>query len=322
MLLSTRAAFPVVAALALVAVACLDYLFAPPGSSPAHARPLEALELGVFSITALLINRVMDRARRSDQRVAERARLLDLTHDAVFSHDMENRIFYWNRGAERLYGWSAAEVLGRPLHELRKVPESAADGNARELLLQTGSWQGDLFHVTRDGTRIVVAVRGLLERDDSGNPVAVHLTMNDITERKQAEDWLRASQERFRTLVDHATDGIYLHGEDGVLIHVNRQACDSLGYTRDELIGMSAFDIDPDLDPVAIGKRFEAGEPIVTFESRNRRKDGTTVPVEVRTRGFTSPPTGVRSVSRSRATSPSASAPRWRCGRVRSAIAR
>ncbi|HXK22054.1 MAG TPA: PAS domain S-box protein, partial [Myxococcota bacterium] len=390
LLLSSTVSFAVLAALSLLAVACLNSFFHP-SNGWTSGTPIDTIELVAFLLTAFVITRVVDRARRSDQGVAERAGLLDLTHDAVCITSMDDRLIYWNRGAEELYGWSADEAIGRMAHELLQTTSHEPIANVAGQLLRTGSWQGELFNVTRAGERIVVAARSVLQRDAEGNPVAHLVVANDITQRKRAEealrrseeqwravfehnptmyfmldpagtvlsvnrygaeqlgytveeligrsvvgvfheddgqaakdhvaaclahpgeavswelrkarkdgtplwvretaramqgtdggpivlvaceditarkraeDELRASETRFRTLVDHATDGIYLHGEDGVLIDVNRQACDSLGYTRDELIGMSAFDIDPDLDPVAIGKRFEAGEPIVTF---------------------------------------------------------
>jgi len=99
---------------------------------------------------------------------------------------------------------------------------------------------------------------------------------------------LRESEARFRTLVEHATDAFYLHDAGGTVLDVNTQACVSLGYTRDELIGMrpTAFDLDTTVSGLAaLGPRLDAGE-VLTFDTRHRRKDGTTFPVEVRIRPF------------------------------------
>lgn len=109
-----------------------------------------------------------------------------------------------------------------------------------------------------------------------------------LLERKQAEDELRASEARFHTFVDHASDAFYLHEERGIILDVNRQACESLGYTREELIGMTPFDFDVDVKPSfieQIGAKLDNGE-LVTFDTRHRRKDGTIFPVEVRIRSF------------------------------------
>ena len=72
---------------------------------------------------------------------------------------------------------------------------------------------------------------------------------NDITERKQAAEALQLSEARYRNFVDHATDGLFLQDNEGRVVDVNRQACTNLGYTREELIGKTPFDYDPDLTP-------------------------------------------------------------------------
>jgi PAS domain S-box-containing protein len=110
----------------------------------------------------------------------------------------------------------------------------------------------------------------------------------DVADLKRAEQALRDSEARFRTFVDHAADAFFLHDAETRVLDVNRRACESLGYTRDELIGMTPADFDPDLTPALVRDRVRqliAGEEIA-FESRHRRKDGTVFPVEVRGQAF------------------------------------
>jgi len=105
---------------------------------------------------------------------------------------------------------------------------------------------------------------------------------------KHTEEELRASEARYRTFVDHATDAFMLHAEDGTVIDVNLQACDNLGDSRDELIGMKPMEFDPNVTSDLledIDQQLSRGQ-IVTFESRHRRKDGSEYPVEVRVRPF------------------------------------
>ena len=113
-------------------------------------------------------------------------------------------------------------------------------------------------------------------------------TLVDNTERKRAEDQLRASEERFRTFFDRASDAYFVLDAQGRVVDVNRQACESLGWSHEELIGMQPVDFDVALDQPAIDRiaeRARAGE-ILTFDTRHRRKNGSTFPVEIRTGRF------------------------------------
>jgi PAS domain S-box-containing protein len=99
---------------------------------------------------------------------------------------------------------------------------------------------------------------------------------------------LRNSEAHFRTFVDRATDAFFLLDDKSTVLDVNRQACDGLGYSREELIGKHRSDFDVGLDEASIEllrQRMAAGEP-VTFETRHRRKDGTSFPVEIRVGQF------------------------------------
>ena len=119
--------------------------------------------------------------------------------------------------------------------------------------------------------------------DDAGKPLRQFGVLQDITELRRVERELRASEARFRTFVDHAMDAFFLLDDRLTVIDVNRQACDSLGYSRDELIGTHPRDFDAGLDERSIERlrqRIAAGETL-TFETRHRRKDGTSFPVEI-----------------------------------------
>lgn len=109
---------------------------------------------------------------------------------------------------------------------------------------------------------------------------------DDVEKRIAAA--LSSSEDRYRTFVDHCADALFLQDWDGYVVDVNRQACVSLGYERDELIGMHPTQFDPDVGrelPAELSARLDAGET-VGFDTRHRRKDGTLFPVEVRLRPF------------------------------------
>ncbi|MGA2702176.1 MAG: PAS domain S-box protein [Isosphaeraceae bacterium] len=97
----------------------------------------------------------------------------------------------WNRGAEQMYGWSGEEALGHISHDLlgTRFPVSLAEIEDR--MARDGSWEGELIHSRRDGARIVVASRHVLDREERGDPTVVLEINSDITERKRADDELR-----------------------------------------------------------------------------------------------------------------------------------
>jgi PAS domain S-box-containing protein len=125
--------------------------------------------------------------RRVEETLRERASLLDLTHDTVFSRDMNDVITYWNRGAEELYGWTSEEATGQVSHRLTQTIFPAPLEEINEQLFDTGRWEGELIHAKRDGSRVVVASRWSLQRDERGRPLAILETNNDITERRSSE---------------------------------------------------------------------------------------------------------------------------------------
>jgi PAS domain S-box-containing protein len=161
---------------------------------------------------------------------------------------------------------------------------------ASEAALAGGARYDVEYRVVRaDGVVRVVHSQGDITRDDSGAPVRQFGVMQDITELRRVEDELRASEARFRTFVDRATDAFFLLDERLLVVDVNRQACENLGWSREELIGMHPRDYDVGLDDAAIARlaeRTSAGET-VTFETRHRRRDGTAFPVEIRAGTFT-----------------------------------
>ncbi len=132
--------------------------------------------------------------RQTEATLREQASLLNLTHDSIFVRDMNGAIRYWNRAAEELYGWTAEQALGRAVHDLLKTDFPAALEQIEGELMRAGRWEGELLHTKKDGSRVVVASRWSLQRDERGAPVAVLETNNDISERKRAEEKLRKAQ--------------------------------------------------------------------------------------------------------------------------------
>jgi PAS domain S-box-containing protein len=156
---------------------------------------LFALLISWFSAVRRRAERELLRSRDDLQKeVAERtqqASLLNLTHDTIFVRDMEDKIIYWNRGAQELYGWPAEEAIGRHAHQLLHTVFPVASDVILAELLKTERWEGELGKTKADGTPVMVASRWSLRRDERGQPAAVLETNNDITERKRREEEIR-----------------------------------------------------------------------------------------------------------------------------------
>jgi PAS domain S-box-containing protein len=121
----------------------------------------------------------------------QQASLLNLTHDTIFVRDMSDIITFWNRGAQELYGWTAEEAIGKHSHQLLRTVFPVQIGEIQAELLRTGRWEGELEKTKADGTRVVVASRWSLRRNEQESPIAILETNNDITERKRGEEEVR-----------------------------------------------------------------------------------------------------------------------------------
>jgi len=131
---------------------------------------------------------------RTNARVQEQASLLDTAHEAILVKDLEDRITYWNKGAERTYGWSAAEALGKRSCDLLSTDLERHREALAEVLAQ-GEWNGEMIKKTKDGREIVIEVRWTLRFDEDGHPESILAINSDVTERKKLEtQFLRAQR--------------------------------------------------------------------------------------------------------------------------------
>jgi len=231
--------------------------------------------------------RAEDAVRRSEAYLAEAQRL---SHTGSFACDVaSNEYVYTSEEFRRIFELDAQQSL--PLRE------------AVSRLIHREDWervQGDFHRLLSEKVdipsefRIVLPSRAVKHiqviqhpvLNDAGELVTIVGTAMDITERKRAAQELRDSETRFRTFVDHAGDALFVQDLDqGTIVDANRSACDSLGYTRQELIGKTPHDFHLDSDRAeieAVMGRASAGET-VSERHWHRRKDGSTFPVEAQT---------------------------------------
>ena len=178
------------------------------------------------------LKREMTERRMLEEKFREQASLLDKAQDAILAHDLEQRITYWNKGAERLYGWSAQEVVGRPLAQLLyKDPE--AFYRASEQVIQTGEWVGELHQIGKDGRGLVIVGHWTLVRDAAGQAKSVLAINTDITGRKQTDEALKMQGR----VLESMAEGVTVCDEDGIIVFSNDSCNTMFGYNSGELIG-------------------------------------------------------------------------------------
>lgn len=263
---------------------------------------IEALKLGATDYVlkermSRMVSAVRGALREAEHRVerkraeealrASEARFrtfVDHASDAFFLMDEHLTVIDVNRQACDSLGYSREELIGRQPRDFDAALDEASIARLAERAGAGETLTFETLHRRKDGTKFSVEIRS--HKFQQGGKEFYLALVRDITERKRAEEELRATEGRYRTLVDFAADAFMLHAEDGKVIDVNRQACENLGYTREELIGMMPADFDVDFDPEALrrlAERIGAGET-VTIDTHHRRKDGTVFPVEVRVR--------------------------------------
>ncbi|HSH95281.1 MAG TPA: PAS domain S-box protein, partial [Roseimicrobium sp.] len=135
----------------------------------------------------------IDELKQAQIRVGEQAEFLDASHEAIVVMDLEDRIIFWNKGAERIYGHTSGEAMGRKSMELL-YKDAAKFAEARAVVLRDGEWDGEMHKRTKDGTDLTVDARWSLVRDGRGRPKSVLSINSDITEKKKLEGQYLRSQ--------------------------------------------------------------------------------------------------------------------------------
>src|SRR5262252_1038674 len=131
----------------------------------------------------------------AEERIRQQAELLDKSQDAILVRDMDDRVVYWNKSAERMYGWRAAEVIGRKTTDFlfKSIPPNYED--AQNTLRERGSWRGELNQITRDGKELIIESSWTLVLDHQGRPIQKMVVNTDVTERNRLQAELhRAAQ--------------------------------------------------------------------------------------------------------------------------------
>lgn len=225
--------------------------------------------------------------KRADELLEKRANKLQwqanlLARSApVLARDLDDRVIFWNRGAEELYGWTEQEAIGSVIHDLLKTRFKVPLASIKAVMQSRFRWKGEVEHVTKNGEKVVVDSQWTAYRDNAGEVLAVVEVNNDITERKLAQLALHENEAMFHTMVDWTFNWEYWLGPDGAIVYMTPSAERITGYSVDEFeASPSLIDLivcEEDLHRWKRSLQYQFGsdrEDVQMLELRITRKNG------------------------------------------------
>ncbi len=228
--------------------------------------------------------------------------VLEHSVDAIVILDLDSRILAWNRGAEMMFGYTAEEMIGKPLNSI--MPRDRWDEcreNFRKAILKGYVRDIETVRIAKDGRVVVVDQTLTSIFDSSGELIGFVAIMRDITKKKEAEEKLREAYreleektiellesrkelEHLANIVENSNDAIYSVSLDGIITSWNRMAEELFGWRKDEAIGMNAEVLLPEELKKEVEftiRKIREGVKSMRFETKRQRKDGSIVDVEV-----------------------------------------
>ena len=217
------------------------------------------------------------------------AAIVESSDDAIIGKDLDGHIVSWNAGAQRMYGYTAAEVVGRSIAIL--IPPEQPDELAailRKVAAGERVAHYETVRVTKDGRRIDVSLTVSPIHEPAGGIVGCSVIARDVSGRKQIERELRASEARWRAIIESAVDGIVVIDARGRVEAFNAAAERLLGYAESEVLGHNVSMLMPspyhEEHDGYLARYLATGEERIIGIGREvtgLRKDGTTFPVHL-----------------------------------------
>ncbi|GAB4486120.1 MAG: hypothetical protein OHK006_13470 [Thermodesulfovibrionales bacterium] len=255
---------------------------------------LGRLDLGADGRPTRMLGTIQDvtERKKAEIQIAEHAsmirQIMDTASVGIALVDKNGRFTHANKRMAEMFGCPMDEIIGSDyIDHVHPSEREAAHRHMRELLSsRIPAVEIERHYVRKDGAGFWGYLSCRRFYDVHGNDLGFIGVISDITERRRFEQALKESEEKYRDLFDSSTDGIFILDMDGNFLDANRTAYERLGYTREELLALNIKTLDdpkfaPDV-PERLRQIREKG--MAVFESGHRRKDGTTMPVEVNSR--------------------------------------
>ena len=243
--------------------------------------------------------------KQIEQQLQFQSVLLDQIQDYVTATDLEGRITYVNEMVCEALGRSAEELLGNHVNFYgENTSRGASQQEIIEKSLTEGQWHGEVVNYAKDGREILLDTRIQQILNESGETIGMIGISSDITEKKKAEIALRESEEQYRSLFNSARDAIFLMDLEGNYVAVNNQAVNMLGYTEEELIGVSFLKTivdDETEESYHALQNLIQGKTFPPYQRTMLKKNGEAIPVEISvsvTRNSEGEPQYIQSIGR------------------------
>ena len=226
----------------------------------------------------------------------EKYRLIaENSSDVIWIADLDLNFTYLSPSTQKLFGYTPDERDEISIEKLFHPDKIAMIKNLiREqyiLYLNSGKHEGIIMETTgihKNGSPVDIEVSAKFIFDQNKQIIGIQGISRNITERKKVEDELRKSEEKYKLLVETATDSVFLLNEKGIITEINNAALINLGYQRDEIIGQTVHFIDPGFSTkefLDFWNKQPFNHPLI-FESKHRRKDGSYISVEISSQKF------------------------------------
>jgi rsbT co-antagonist protein RsbR len=201
--------------------------------------------------------------------------LVESVPDAVVVSDLQGILTYVNPVFKTMFGYGDESLS---MHMQQFYPEDELNQAAHivQQIRTQGSWQGKQMRRRKDGSQFISHTSALLVRDNDGAPIGMAAIIRDITAQERDRERLEFTQRSFELI----TDAAYWIRRDGTIAAINEAACQQLGYTRDEFLAMTVFDLDPTY-PLAAWEGFFDQKGSVIIEGQHYTKAGRRVPMEI-----------------------------------------
>jgi PAS domain S-box-containing protein len=181
----------------------------------------------------------------AQQRSRFEASVLKAAPEAIISTDNDFRLTSWNSAAERYYGWTAAEVIGRPY--LEAIGSTLSDEERQDFVeeLKKGILSGVSVHTRKTGETFPISFTCMLMRDGEGNPVGVVASVIDLSERKKAEDDVLRDVSLLKAILRSTDDAISFKDMEGRFLFINAAMAAKFDRSEAEILGRTVKEIAP-----------------------------------------------------------------------------